>query len=80
MLKRKDFQKILEGSPYYQEEEPWELQLKRRGRAKCSLSGKEGCLAEVLFLSRENLYLRKATLDKQKIIGTYNQRRICVRG
>ena len=80
MLKRKDFQKILEGSPYYQVEEPWELQLKSRVRAKCSLSSKEGCLVEVLFLCRENLYLSQVTLDKQKIIGTYNQRRICVRG
>ena len=33
-LKRKDFQK--EESPYYQNEQTWELQLKSRRRAKCS--------------------------------------------
>ena len=35
-LKRKDFQKILEESTYYQNEQTWELQLKSRRRAKCS--------------------------------------------
>ena len=35
-LKRKDFQKILEERPYYQNEQTWELQLKSRRIGKCS--------------------------------------------
>ena len=35
-LNRKVFQKILEESPYYQDKQTLELQLKGRGRAKCS--------------------------------------------
>ena len=34
-LKRKYFQNIVKNSPYYQNEQTWELQL-RRLRAKCS--------------------------------------------
>ena len=77
-LKRKDFQKILEESPYYQDGQTWGLQLKSRRRTLSTLvciwctfsclSGREGCLAEVLFLSREDLHSCKATLDKHKII------------
>ena len=35
-LKRKNFQKILEERPYYQNEQTWKLQLKSRRIAKCS--------------------------------------------
>ena len=33
------------------------------------LSGREGCLAEVLFLPLEDLHSCKATVDKHKITG-----------
>ena len=36
MLKRNNFQKTLEESPYYQDGPNWELLLKSRRRAKCS--------------------------------------------
>ena len=44
------------------------------------VSDREGCLVEVLFLSREDLHSCKFTLDKHNITGTYNSARICVRG
>ena len=37
-LKRKEFQKILEKSPYYQDWQTWELQLKSRRREKYGLA------------------------------------------
>ena len=75
-LKHKVFQKILED----EDKEFWVSVLMRIWCTFSSLSGREGCLAEVLFLSHEDLHSCNATLDKQKITGTYNQRRICAQG